>query len=171
MLRIRKLQSHLTYVILGYCREVLVNEKLHCLCCYAAGSCNYLPTFRETCRSQMQGGLVGCAETLVRNYHYSLRNSTEERISHTYTYVILLIGLNIHVELNLPSEFNFERVHPTVFILMYWIYLLPSAQQTIGYNGFITTCFDSHESSSGYVQNLLVFSTIITCSSGGCWSV
>jgi hypothetical protein len=39
-------------------------------------------------------------------------------------------------------------------IKMYWIYLLPSTQQTIGYNGFITTCFDSHESSSGYVQNL-----------------
>jgi hypothetical protein len=43
-----------------------------------------------------------------------------------------------------------------VFILMYWIYLLPSTQQTICYNGFITTCFDSHEPSSGYVQNLLV---------------
>jgi hypothetical protein len=34
---------------------------------------------------------------------------------------------------------------------MYWIYLLPSTQQTIGYNGFTTTRFDSHESSSGYV--------------------
>jgi hypothetical protein len=33
------------------------------------------------------------------------------------------------------------------------IYLLPSTQQTVGYNGFITTCFDPHESSSGYVQS------------------
>jgi hypothetical protein len=40
--------------------------------------------------------------------------------------------------------------------ILYWIYLLPATQQTIGCNGFITTCFDSHESSSGYVQNLLV---------------
>jgi hypothetical protein len=40
--------------------------------------------------------------------------------------------------------------------LMYWIYSLPSTQQTIGYNGFKMTCFDSHESSSGYVQNLWV---------------
>jgi hypothetical protein len=56
---------------------------------------------------------------------------------------------------------NFERVHPIVFILMSWIYLLPSTQQTIGYNGFTTTCFDSHESSSGYVQNLLVLALLL----------
>jgi hypothetical protein len=48
-----------------------------------------------------------------------------------------------------------------VFILMYWIYLIPSAQQTIGYNGFTTTCFDSHESSSGYVKNLLVLAVLL----------
>jgi hypothetical protein len=54
----------------------------------------------------------------------------------------------------------FERVHPIVFILMYWIYLIPSTQQTIGYNGFIT-CFDSHESSSGYVQNLSVLAVLL----------
>jgi hypothetical protein len=55
----------------------------------------------------------------------------------------------------------FERVHPVVYILMYWIYLLPSTQQTIGYNGFTTICFDSHESSSGYVQNLLVLTVLL----------
>jgi hypothetical protein len=43
---------------------------------------------------------------------------------------------------------------------MYWIYLLPSTQQTVVYNGF-TTCFDSHESSSGYVQNLLVLAVLL----------
>jgi hypothetical protein len=42
----------------------------------------------------------------------------------------------------------------------YWIYLLPSTQQTIGYNG-VTTCFDSHESSSGYVQNLSVLAVLL----------
>jgi hypothetical protein len=45
--------------------------------------------------------------------------------------------------------------------LLYWIYLLPSTQQTIGYNGFTTTCFDSHESSLGYVQNLLVLAVLL----------
>jgi hypothetical protein len=44
---------------------------------------------------------------------------------------------------------------------MYWIYLLPSTQQTIGYNGFTTTCFDSHESSSCYVQNLSVLAVLL----------
>jgi hypothetical protein len=68
--------------------------------------------------------------------------------------------------------FNCERVHSVVFVLMYWIYLLPSTQQTTGYNGF-TTCFDSRESSSGYVQNLSVLAVLlltVSCS-GGCWSV
>jgi hypothetical protein len=44
---------------------------------------------------------------------------------------------------------------------LYWIYLLPSTQQTIGYNGFTTTCFDSHQSSSGYVQYLLVLAVLL----------
>jgi hypothetical protein len=47
------------------------------------------------------------------------------------------------------------------FHLMYWIYLLPSTQQTIGYNSFTTTCFDSHDSSSGYVQNLFVLAVLL----------
>jgi hypothetical protein len=56
---------------------------------------------------------------------------------------------------------------------MYWIYLVTSTQQAVGYNGFITTCFDSHESSSGYVQNRLVLAVLlltVSCS-GFCWSV
>jgi hypothetical protein len=49
-----------------------------------------------------------------------------------------------------------------LILLMYWIYLLPSTQQTIGCNGFFTTtCFDSHESSPGYVQNLLVLALLL----------
>jgi hypothetical protein len=62
--------------------------------------------------------------------------------------------------LNYFLKFNFEHVHPVVFILMYWIYLLPSTQQTIGYNGF-KTCFDSHKSSSGYVQNPSVLAVLL----------
>jgi hypothetical protein len=69
-------------------------------------------------------------------------------------------AITIHWQLNLCT-------------VMYWIYLLPSTQQIIGYNGFTTTCFDSHESSSGYVKNLLVLAVLlltVSCS-GRCWSV
>jgi hypothetical protein len=39
---------------------------------------------------------------------------------------------------------------------------IPSTQQTIGCNGFFTTtCFNSHESSSGYVQKLLVLALLL----------
>jgi hypothetical protein len=44
---------------------------------------------------------------------------------------------------------------------MYWICLLPSTQKTIGYNGFTTTCFDTHKSSSGSVQNLSVLAVLL----------
>jgi hypothetical protein len=32
--------------------------------------------------SPLKMGTIGCLDTSVRNYHYSLRNSSEERISH-----------------------------------------------------------------------------------------
>jgi hypothetical protein len=38
--------------------------------------------------------------------------------------------------------------------------LFITVNTTIGYNGF-TTCFDSHESSSGYVQNLSVLALLL----------
>ena len=50
---------------------------------YAASSGNFSPTFRDSlsvsssCPLKM--GPISCAETSVRNYHYSLRNSPEER--------------------------------------------------------------------------------------------
>jgi hypothetical protein len=89
-----------------------------------------------------------------------------QRVTGTLLYVPKNVNKGISVMACTADIFqitvtNFERVHPVVFILMYWIYLLPSTQQTIGYNGF-TTCFDSHESSSGYVQNqLFVVLTVI----------
>jgi hypothetical protein len=79
------------------------------------------------------------------------------------------VTANMHFDHITPSSFQNEKC----FIQMYWIYLLPSKQQTTGYNGFITTCFDSHESSSGYVKNLSVLAVLlltVSCS-GGCWSV
>jgi hypothetical protein len=76
----------------------------------------------------------------------------------TFRFVVQCLN---HCATACPEHFNFERVHSVVFILMYWIYLLPSTQQKICYNGFITTCFDSHESSSGYVQNLSVLAVLL----------
>ena len=40
----------------------------------AASSDNFLPTFRDN----LSGDQIGCPETSVRNYHYSLRNNPEE---------------------------------------------------------------------------------------------
>ena len=54
--------------------------------CYAASSGNFLPTFRDnlTVPSSwpLKMGSIVCAETSVRNYHYSLRKNPEERSSH-----------------------------------------------------------------------------------------
>jgi hypothetical protein len=43
---------------------------------YAASSGNSIPKFRD------KMGPIGCPETSVRNYHYSLRNNPKERSSH-----------------------------------------------------------------------------------------
>jgi len=57
---------------------------------YVAGSDNFLPTFRYNPSVSSSGFLdcwslrkepIGCPETSLRNYHYSLRNKTEERSS------------------------------------------------------------------------------------------
>jgi len=46
---------------------------------YTASSGNFLPTFRY---HDPEVGPIACPETSVRNYHYSLRNNSEERRSH-----------------------------------------------------------------------------------------
>ena len=49
---------------------------------YAACSGNSLPTFRDNSSRILDPGrldTLGCPETSVRNYHYTLRNSPEER--------------------------------------------------------------------------------------------
>ena len=47
---------------------------------------NFLPTFRYNKSvpliQNLEIGLMVCPEVSVRNYHYSLRNNTEERSSH-----------------------------------------------------------------------------------------
>ena len=53
---------------------------------YAASSGNFLPTFRDNLSVPsswpLKMGSIGCPETSVRKYHYSLRDDTEERSSH-----------------------------------------------------------------------------------------
>jgi hypothetical protein len=36
-------------------------------------------SFGTTCLSHLKMGQIGCVETSVRNYYYSLRNNPEER--------------------------------------------------------------------------------------------
>jgi hypothetical protein len=89
-----------------------------------------------------------------------VRQSDTAQTLTTHIHLVLMLILSLPHSLN--STF-----------LMYWIYLLPSTQQTVCYNGFTMTCFDSHESSSGYVQNLLVLAVLllkVSCSRGW-WSV
>jgi hypothetical protein len=54
---------------------------------------------------------------------------------------------------------------------MYWIYLLPSTQQTVGCNGFYNDMFRLTRVIVRLCSEPFSFSTIITYSSGGCWSV
>ena len=65
-------------------------ENCSLLGCCAAYSGYFLPTFRDNVSfpSMLQEmGPIGCPETSVRNYHYSLRNNPEER-----SYQLLLDG-------------------------------------------------------------------------------
>jgi len=64
-----------------------LNENCALLPYYAASNGNFLPTFRDNLWPPSSGdswplkmGLIGCPETSVRNYHYSLRNNPEEEV-------------------------------------------------------------------------------------------
>ena len=71
------------FVISGFRREV--DENCALLGSYATSSGNFLPTFRHRLSIPFSGVKktepLGCPETSVRNYHYSLRNNPEERSS------------------------------------------------------------------------------------------
>jgi hypothetical protein len=49
-----------------------------------ANSGTYSPTFPENLSVQSSMGPIGCPETSVRNYHYSLRNIPEDRTSQLF---------------------------------------------------------------------------------------
>jgi len=76
-------------VISGFCHEVVENCAL--LGYYAGSSGNFLPIFRNNLSVQeskrildswsLRMGPIGCPETSVQNYHYSLRNTPEGRSS------------------------------------------------------------------------------------------
>ena len=54
------------------------------LCYYAANSGNFLPTFRDNLLApSVTMGSIGCPDTSVRDYHYSLHNNPEGRSSQT----------------------------------------------------------------------------------------
>jgi hypothetical protein len=65
--------------ISGFYRKVDDNYLL--LGHYGASNCNSLRTFRDNlpATSSKKMGPIGCPETSVRNYNYSLRSSPEER--------------------------------------------------------------------------------------------
>jgi hypothetical protein len=58
---------------------VVYEEYCALLGCYAASNGKFSPTFRDNI---LKMRLVGCPETSVKNYHYSLHNNPEERSSH-----------------------------------------------------------------------------------------
>jgi len=84
-------------MISGFRLDVYENSVL--LGYYVARSFNYLPTFRDNLSVPYSRTLnvgptlkmepISCPETSVNNYHYSLRDSPEERSSHVN------LGVNI----------------------------------------------------------------------------
>ena len=74
-------------VFSGFRREVAMNCSP--LGYYSAISGNSLRTFRENLLVPSSGckgmGPIGCSETSVRNYHYSLQDNPDGRSSHTWT--------------------------------------------------------------------------------------
>jgi hypothetical protein len=71
------------YIISGFRRDV--DKKCILLCHYAARNDNSLPTFGDNIwvpSSRVKMGPIGCPKTSVRNYHFLLRNDTEERSVH-----------------------------------------------------------------------------------------
>jgi len=88
----------------------MLHENCTLLGHYAASSGNFLPTFRgnpSVPSSRFKIGPIGCTETSVINYHYSLPNSQEERSSH------LLRGGSLK-SLKYATCFGLNLGHPQV---------------------------------------------------------
>jgi hypothetical protein len=84
---------------------------------------------------------------------------------------------NITVIRKVNAEEFGSRIHATgaendkQSALVYWIYLLPSTQQTVSCNGFYNDMFRLARGIVRLRSEPFGFSSIITYSSGGCWSV
>jgi len=59
-----------------------IKNKTRFIVYYAASTGNFLPTFRDKLSVPSLMGPIGCPETSVRNYHYSLYDNLEECSSH-----------------------------------------------------------------------------------------
>jgi hypothetical protein len=71
-----------------------------------------------------------------------------------------------------PKSKCYTRIWSEYKHFMYWIYLLPSTQQTIGCNVFFyNDMFQLTRVIVRLCSEPFGFSTIVTYSSGGCWSV
>jgi hypothetical protein len=71
-----------SYIISGFRREA--DENCALLGHYATSSGNSVPTLRDNLSvpySRIRIGPIGCPQTSIGNYHYSLRNNSEERSS------------------------------------------------------------------------------------------
>jgi len=93
LIQLTSVQWHFwTSVISGFRSEVEENCALRVYNAKISG--NSLPTFRDKLSvsssrmnfsSPLKTRPIGCPETSVRDYHYSLCNSSEERSSHPWT--------------------------------------------------------------------------------------
>jgi hypothetical protein len=66
---------YMSYVISGFRRDL--GDICAILGYYLAYGSSYLPTFRESLLV-LEMGLIACHETLVMNYHQTLRNIPED---------------------------------------------------------------------------------------------
>ena len=71
---------HVLFVISGFRRKE--DENCDLLGCYTASSGNSLP--------------IGCPETSVRNYHYSLRNNPQKRSSRADILFVIMVREEEH---------------------------------------------------------------------------
>jgi hypothetical protein len=118
--------SYKNCALLGYC---------------AVSSDNFLPTFWYDIlapSSPLKMGPIGCPETSIRNYNYSLCNSPEERSSH--------LTRRGNLESYMTLLFTFKIPFTNKFTFYYTYKML---KFTLKYLIFASTCLGSLGPSSG----------------------
>jgi len=113
----------LSRCVISGCRHE-VDENCALLGYYAADSGNFLPTFRDyisissSTVKTLKKGPIGCLETSVRNYHYSLRNKPEERSSHLINMLAACVHINraCLVETDLYSMNSKIQIQNSLFL-------------------------------------------------------